>query len=70
MALAEFTLPVFMRVGGTPEVQIGEITVALREGVLELTTLRSEIAVFYREAAAAFERPLPDDAEEVPDAAA
>ncbi|WP_282698216.1 hypothetical protein [Streptomyces sp. CC208A] len=66
---AELTLPVYMRVGDSPEQQIGLVTMPVHGDHVEATALRAELASFYRAAADAIENP-PEDDEEVPDAAA
>lgn len=68
MTSLEVSLPVYMRVGDTPEQHLGTVTMPLRGGHAELVGLRTELAALYRALADALEGPLQD--EEVPDAAA
>ncbi|MEV6569937.1 hypothetical protein [Streptomyces sp. NPDC051577] len=60
------SFPVFMRVGGSPEVQIGEL-VWPAHGAATLSGTRTAIAGLLRTAADAFEHP---EQEEAPDAPA
>ncbi|MFB7228514.1 hypothetical protein ACFCY9_12430 [Streptomyces fimicarius] len=63
---AEITLPVFLRVGSTPEFHLGDFTVDLVGGALKYG--RPEVAQLLRAAADEIENPSPDEGED--DAAA
>lgn len=59
------TLPVYLRIGDTPEAEIATVDLPTH-GPEQLTATRQAIADMLRAAADAFEQP---DAQEVPDAA-
>ncbi|MFC7869641.1 hypothetical protein ACFUS2_00575 [[Kitasatospora] papulosa] len=64
---AEITLPVFLRVGSTPEFHLGDFTVDLvGEGALKYG--RAEVAQMLRAAADEVDQPSPDEGDD--DAAA
>ncbi|MFG3349509.1 hypothetical protein ACGF1Z_31180 [Streptomyces sp. NPDC048018] len=60
---AEISLPVYMRVGDSPEQELGTLTMPISGGQVELSVLRVELATFYRALADAVEHPPQDDKE-------
>ncbi|MET7321513.1 hypothetical protein [Streptomyces sp. NPDC005549] len=69
MAATEISLPVYVRVGDTEELHLGDFTVDLANGTGALAYGRPQVAALLRAAADEVENPSEDDAE-VPDAAA
>ncbi|MFF9312158.1 hypothetical protein ACF1BS_14730 [Streptomyces sp. NPDC014748] len=69
MASTSVTLPVYMRVGNTEEILIGDFTADLMNGAGALRYGRPELAALLRAAADEIEAPSGEDGE-VPDAAA
>ncbi|MER6515084.1 hypothetical protein [Nonomuraea sp. NPDC001636] len=68
MASTSLTMPVYMRVGTTPEFHLGDFTIDLANERGALQYGRPELAAMLRAAADEIENPTRDDAEEVGDA--
>ncbi|MFF5972226.1 hypothetical protein ACFY7C_11975 [Streptomyces sp. NPDC012769] len=66
---AEISLPVHVRVGAGPELQLGTITLGAAGHTVHSHELRTELAAFHRAVADALDHP-PQDDQEVNDAAA
>jgi hypothetical protein len=54
---AEIKLPVYVRVGETPEAHFGDVTVPVEGDKITVWTYRREMAAFLRAAADALESP-------------
>ncbi|WP_030847388.1 hypothetical protein [Streptomyces griseus] len=61
---AEITLPVRVRVGDMPESHIGDLTLPVADDGIDLSTLRLELADFYRDVADALDQPIEDEGDD------